>query len=517
MTDLSHHRLKYILAAVLLLACAGLFFCPLIISIDSILGFHAYKGTLINEAFNYRTEVSAADITKDNFIYVSWWSPGQWLFPAIFHYLLGLDLGHAMTLVTIIAAISGMAGFYRVFRYFNFSRVISYYSLLVIFCSYTFFYSFIVYQGGEILSFGIFPWFLYYVLTANRISFKNLSIITLLFLLCFIAKTTMMIYCLAVIAYKIAEPSLIHFIENKKVQGFRASGLLYAIPAILSVAAVQLFLSKGPVPSAFAFNATLSDVLVPLASPINGLLSINQLVGRADEAGLLISQQYFNIILIAVFAWLWFRLLKHKDIPASYKAILIILYISICCFFYYLYFMDTGVDYSPRHYKLMSYLFLPGFITLLMQFLKPKIFRFVFMGIGIASLAFFVYTKYDWVKGRYLSEESYYRNYDNKYDIDPVDKESYDRLMALAYSARQDSTIFFIEANHDIVLDIRSRCIVPWRNITMPYYGHGPGIIACVSRKTLLTYPDLLPEKFPGYTIFEKIDETAACVFFRCR
>jgi hypothetical protein len=149
-------HLKYLFIFLLSLACVLLFFYPLIVSIDSIEGFLVYKGTVQSGAFNCRAEISYVNLNLDDLIFVSWWSPGQWLCPGLFSYLLGIKLGVSAIIITILCSISGFVGFYKLFRFFEFSKEISLYSLLLIFCSYTFFYSFIVYQGGEILSFGIF-------------------------------------------------------------------------------------------------------------------------------------------------------------------------------------------------------------------------------------------------------------------------------------------------------------------------------------------------------------------------
>src|SRR5215467_8467587 len=110
------HQIKYLLIALFIFATAYLFFRPLIVSIDSIQGFLAYKGTIQTGEFNVRAEVSPSDINKDNLFFVSWWSPGQWMFPVFFCYIMHLNLGISAVIVTILSSVAGVFGFYKVFR-----------------------------------------------------------------------------------------------------------------------------------------------------------------------------------------------------------------------------------------------------------------------------------------------------------------------------------------------------------------------------------------------------------------
>jgi hypothetical protein len=484
----------------------------LIVSIDSIEGFLVYKGTVQSGAFNCRAEISYVNLNLDDLIFVSWWSPGQWLCPGLFSYLLGIKLGVSAIIITILCSISGFVGFYKLFRFFEFSKEISLYSLLLIFCSYTFFYSFIVYQGGEILSFGIFPWFVYYLLWVRKPSALNLLVIAILFLLCFIAKTTLVVYCCLVIFYKIVSYFLI---KDKNRINNPLYSLLYSIPCIVCCLAIYyLFINKGNHPTlVYSFNPSATDFFIPLASPLISVASIQEIIDKTKVFGLPLTFLYFSLTVVIIFFII--KILKNLKISFSYRAFSIILYMGIASFFIFSYVMDTNVDKSSRHFKLLGYIFLPGMLTVIINHVKKTYWHIGLIFICLSSFIMFIYLKHDWAKGRYVSINYFYRNYDNKINIDKLNKESYEKLIYLSRIFPK-TTIFFIKANLDIAMDIPNRSIIPWKNLFQKYNGHGPVIIACLPRDIMSKYPWLLQYKFPNYTNFRLIDQTKSFLYIKC-
>ena len=136
--------------------------------------FLAYKGTLQTGRFNVMQLVSPEDISTIQNHFVAWWSPGQWMVPGLLHSLLGCRLGVASIIITVLFSLIGLYGFYRLYRYFEFSIPITITALLIIVLSDAFYTSYIIYQGGEILSFGVFPWFLLFVVKLNKTGWKEI-------------------------------------------------------------------------------------------------------------------------------------------------------------------------------------------------------------------------------------------------------------------------------------------------------------------------------------------------------
>ena len=513
MNGLSVKGITYLLIALVFFSSIYICLSPLIPSIDSIEGFLTYKQALLHSVtLNFRPDVSPSNVNVDYFRFTGYWSPGQWLYPGALSLLLHIKLGAAAIIVTIVCLITGMLGFYRVFRYLNFIPDTCLYSLLLIFCSYTFYYSLIVYQGGEILSFGIFPWFIYFVLSIERPSLKNLLVITGLFFLCFVAKFTLLIYCPVVIAFKIVEPAASKYLGAQETFRISADKLLYALPiAVTSVPVYCFFISQYPLLHGH-FDPSALDLLTPLSSPLLSILSLHQIIGRISLNGLSLALMYF--ILLALFLFLGYLILHNDKISPLYKSLISVLYITLCLFFIFCYLFNR-VDQSPRHFKFLGYMFLPGILTVARSFLsRSKLQLFVLM-ICLLSAVTFVYLKLDWTKHRFVNDNYFYRNYDNKDDLDRLDKESYKKLLVIAKDAPR-SAVFFIQANLDIEMDIPFRCIIPWHNLDQKYFGHGPFIFACLPQDTLRQYPNLLTQKFPEYSSFRLVDQTKTFAFYKC-
>jgi hypothetical protein len=514
MNGLSVNGIKYLLIALLFFSCMYICFSPLIVSIDSIEGFLTYQQALHSGTVNFFSEVSSANVNLDHLRFSGYWSPGQWFYPGVLNYLFHLKLGTAAIIVTISCIISGMVGFYRVFKYFNFSADTCLCSLLLIFCSYTFYYSLIVYQGGEILSFGIFPWFIYFVLSAERPSLKNLVIITALFFLCFLAKLTLLIYCPIVIAFKIVEPITRKYFPGERSSRSGSNVLWYTLPAlVVLIPLYYLFLGKYPLLHG-RFDPSALDLLTPLSSPLLSVLSLHQVIGRVGQNVSSLSLNLMYFILLMAFLSLAYLILRSERISPLYKNFVVVLYLGICAFFVCSYLFNR-VDQSPRHFKFLGYMFLPGILTVAGTYLKKVQLQIIVVLICLVSIAAFIYLKRDWTNGRFVSRNYFYRNYDNKDNVDRLDKESYKKLLVIAKDAPR-SAIFFIQATLDIEMDIPFRCIIPWHNLDQKYFDHGPVIFACLPRDTLRQYPNLLTEKFPGYHSFKLLDQTKTFVFYAC-
>jgi hypothetical protein len=515
MNGLSVKGITFLLIALVFFSSVYICFSPLIPSIDSIEGFLTYKQALLHSStLNFRPDVSPANVNVDYFRFTGYWSPGQWLYPGALNFLLHIKLGAAAIIVTIVCLVTGMIGFYRLFRYLNFNVDTCLYSLLLIFCSYTFYYSLIVYQGGEILSFGIFPWFIYFVLSTEKPSLKNLAIIAGLLLLCFLAKFTLLIYCPIVITFKIVEPAIRKYLMGEKSFRINANGLLYALPiAVMCGLVYYFFVSKYPLLHGH-FDPSALDLLTPLSSPLLSILSLHQIIGRISLNASNFSLEVMYFILFAVFVFVGYMIVRSEKISPLYKSFLSSLYIGVCLFFIFCYLFNR-VDQSPRHFKFLGYMFLPGILTVAGTYLSRSKLQLVVLLICLLSTAAFIYLKQDWTKHRFVSTNYFYRNYDNKDNVDRLDKESYKKLLVIAKDAPR-SAVFFIQANLDIEMDIPFRCIIPWHNLDQKYFGHGPVIFACLPQDTLSQYPNLLTQKFPGYRSFHLLDRTKTFAFYKC-
>lgn len=501
---------------------------PLILSIDSIAGLLAYKGTIETGQFNRIAGLLPENINQPYNTFVSWWSPGQWMVPGLFIYLLGIKTGVACIITTLFFAVSGMTGFYKVFSFYRFPQAIKWLSLLVIALSSTFYYSFIIYQGGEILSFGVFPWFVWYVMQQQRPTLKSIAITTILFLACFVAKTTLVIYCSAILSFKMAEPMMDAWIQTGRLRFISGNRFTYLVPLVLNVLVVYLFLNTAKAPTVInGFRVSMVDIFIPLSSPLGGLLifqpaiiRLNKFLGFAEITDGL--APVFYILMLMTLVWTVYIWIRRKCVGYEYTKMILFLYAAVSVFFIYAYCMDTNIDYSFRHFKLVAYLFVPGIVTVWYRYIKPLYLHTAIVLLAIITAAVFVQLKNKWSSGRYLSVNYLYRNQDSFEYIDNLDEASYRKLLQLdkQYGNTQNGrkVVFFVDTNLDVLLDLQHTGIAG-RNYDrgvkrVVYRNKGPLIVAAVSKKCLLAEPELLHTTFPDYGQAVLIDSTADYQYF---
>jgi hypothetical protein len=530
-SHLFYSPMRWVWLIVLMLAVFGVycFLNPLVLSIDSTFGFLAYKGTIFFHSFNVIPEISTRDISSVNPVFVSWWSPGQWLFPGLLNYILGIRLGIAAIIVTLASLICGFIGYYRVFIFYKFSFAISIISLLIIFSSSTLYYCFIIYQGGEILEFAFFPWFLLYVARIGRISPANLLGIAAFFLLCFIAKTTLLIYCnLVLIAklFRLFKPS-----SGSRIR-FSFKSLLLLLPAfILTVLLFVFYLSRGPRPELIHhFGIKAEGILVPLTSPICSILSIQQWIERVDRIfsgslhGSGISDLIFlfsYLIILGILVWIIRRLLLNKKIDPSYKSLLFILYGGLLVFFIVAYSFNANIDFSSRHFKLMGYLFVPGFITVLYERVRQAWINLALILFTFLCIIDIFYLKEKWISDRYIGTNYFYRDCETSPNRDKLDMSSYNKVLDLDRRFEKTNSglvVFFVESTADIAIDLHHPYILqtPGKNIRENVYQKAGAVLCiCISKNTLIQEPNILQLKFPDYRNFTSIAETNRYFFFQ--
>lgn len=109
--------------------------------------------------FNYGAYPDPSNFAKDAFGFLGWWSPGQHVLPGLVEEM-GLDLGLSIIVVTTAFSLLGLAGWFTLYRSFGFPAGSSAIAVAIVACTRHFALPFGVYNGGEVLLFGIAPWFL---------------------------------------------------------------------------------------------------------------------------------------------------------------------------------------------------------------------------------------------------------------------------------------------------------------------------------------------------------------------
>jgi hypothetical protein len=126
---------------------------------DSAYGFMIWDSMLRGAAFNHLVRPDIADISRDVSEFFAIWSPGQYLFAGAIERL-GISLGEAMNVVTTAFTVLGLAGWYRLYRSWNFPPLSAAIAITITAGSRHVALPFGIYNGGEVLLFGTLPWFL---------------------------------------------------------------------------------------------------------------------------------------------------------------------------------------------------------------------------------------------------------------------------------------------------------------------------------------------------------------------
>jgi hypothetical protein len=206
---------------------------------DSGFGFLAWRGTLLG-ATNSIISPDPNNIAHDITVFLTTWSPGQYLIPGALSSLFRVPLGIAITITVALSLVSALTGWMTIVRAFA-PRTGA--ALLVVMLISSFRYStlpFGIYDGGEILLQAATPWL---ILAAYRI--PGMKAVPAAFLaasavlLAFLAKLTGLI----VVGSALLAASAVAFTFRRRITNGMVGGALGALAAVAII--YIAFLSRG--------------------------------------------------------------------------------------------------------------------------------------------------------------------------------------------------------------------------------------------------------------------------------
>lgn len=125
---------------------------------DSGWGFLGWYTEQHASRWNFSATPDSADIARDIERFMTVWTPGQHVLPGLVERL-GVSLGVAIVAVVSVFSLLGLVGWYRLYLAFGFPLQTVAVALLIIACNRFFSLPFTIYNGGEVLLFGVTPWF----------------------------------------------------------------------------------------------------------------------------------------------------------------------------------------------------------------------------------------------------------------------------------------------------------------------------------------------------------------------
>jgi hypothetical protein len=108
-------------------------------------------------SFNYLAGPDFNNIAIDAPYFMTTWSPGQFFFASTLQQL-GLSLGLSVAVIVAVFSIIGLVGWHTLYRAFQFPELTVTLSLTAIVLSRFFAYPFGIYDGAEVILFGLAPW-----------------------------------------------------------------------------------------------------------------------------------------------------------------------------------------------------------------------------------------------------------------------------------------------------------------------------------------------------------------------
>ncbi|MEO9257405.1 MAG: hypothetical protein ABI207_03425 [Crocinitomicaceae bacterium] len=315
--------------------------------------------------------------------FVAWWSPGQWMLPYFLELIVGNHFQLIQISLVVLCVSIGLYFYYKLFRYFNFSKQTSLIALLLIVTNQLFYWHFFLFYGGDLFVFAFLPIFIRY-LCSLKSPFSLLHILGFIALSIFgiFLKNTFLLFFVVGCFYLILSN---HITPIKKWKDS-----LYLLVSLLLVVGVSFFffLRHGETPSAAVESTTyngvsnnlVGDIFYSLGSPMGIITRITPSFQKAapwlvDLQGVTIVFLLFTVVL----TFLLFRFIYLKYTSADKKDFVQISFLFVLPVFLafdYFYLKDSAISYEMRHFAPLAFLFVPAVIDWINSFKKVRCWLF---------------------------------------------------------------------------------------------------------------------------------------------
>ena len=318
-------------------------------------------------SFNYLVSPDQANIANDHRMFLTKWSPGQYLFPGLFEFL-GLNLGDSLILTITLFLVLGVLGWYAFYHAAGFPLRTIAISCLLMICTQWFTKFFGEYYGGETLLFGVAPWATLLFWKLRDLSPPSvLPLIAALIALAFF-KLSGPIYGLALLG------ACLFSVNDGRLFRTPQRWLVAAIvTASFGVVFYFLWLAKGLTAATTAGScvAGLSPIslVFPIVAPAMSIVGFTDFLHRLSRAALappglpspkLIIELSVPIV-ATMYVIVWLRLRKEPKLT-GYTNFASITFLLFTLAFIVLYLRNAAIDIQERHFRSVGLLLLPGIV-----------------------------------------------------------------------------------------------------------------------------------------------------------
>jgi hypothetical protein len=378
----------FILSATVILG-VYLFVYPPAIFPDPGWGFQVLRSMYSGGGYNQLVGPDRDDISQSYSEFITWWSPGQYLVPALFKSLFKLNYGQASALTVTFSEAIGVIGLYSFFKKIGFTPIIAALSLLFISSQVFYFIPYVFYNGGELLLFAFSGWFFWGCFSITKPGIKLITFVLFAGLIGFFCKASFMwIFASGICCMWIKLSNT----QNSLWVWFKHA-LWTGIPFIASIAIIYFFyLSKGQNPASVGngLKLTWQTFSFPIASPVIAGFSVDELAeGLIYHPGevMLSPMVTMLVVLLSAVISLWLVYLIITKVPKpEYRLLIAVFYSVSILFFGYTFLKQAAITYEGRHFRLVGLIVVPGLFYLISQ-LKIA-YKFVFAGVLVAIFCF---------------------------------------------------------------------------------------------------------------------------------
>lgn len=341
-------------------------------------------------AFNHASGLDSDDISREVEGFMTMWTPGQHVLPGLLEQT-GLSLGLALVVVSAAFSVLGLAGWLALYRALGFPLRTVMVALVVITCSRFFNLTFSTFTGGEVLLFGVAPWFLLLVWTLRDLRWTAIApLIAGAAVLVFMKLSGLVVSAAAVCAAAVSHDEAWKRRDTigKLLLGALTVGLMGAIfyVAWYRRGATAASISGAPQPDGLIFYAafTVSSVwsaalsLADLGSYV--FLNPNRPVLHSSDA-------IFYVFLppaLATFVFTYFRLRRSHG---EYLRFTFLFAAAMVVFLVLVLAAGGAISHEERHLRIPSLLLFVGIVHAFLE-CPSRLMRLLFAAVAGLSIVY---------------------------------------------------------------------------------------------------------------------------------
>ena len=325
------------------------------ITSDTATGLIAWNSWRAGGPWNCLLEPDPANLARDVASWVSWWSPGQYVWPGLF-LAFDLPLGAALLASSLVAAWIRTTGFFLLLRKLDVSPMAAAAAVFAEAANWQLFSSFGMYIGGEVVQAALLPWLLLAIaLLRSCIAWWPVAIPVLLFSAAF-AKHTLFLAALGALAWLWWETNL------KRPNSWRkwtATALLLAACVLTArLAVTRWIIGPGPTPGdpGQVAHGWMLAIGYPLFAPFSSATGFGSVLGRAFAiAGTDVSQAWQRLgpflVAAAPLSIFLYVFLAQCICGESLRRLFITFTALYLALFAFLFLRGASVSIEDRHFR----------------------------------------------------------------------------------------------------------------------------------------------------------------------